>query len=365
MYIQKIAKTDTDSQGSFPNPDSPFLRLPGEPREQIYDDLFISTRVSFGQRGIERTGSRNLKPAPHALAVLRVCRRIHGEAKSLWLSRILFNFEDVESLLDKFSTLPLDTLSQIRHVRTRGHTLPLRPPGYPGYRTPLEYRLVEVLKLLPGLRLDILTVLGRNQGTMNYDTLGGLIEFGGGWRELRYITRDFTMLGFKSGPPMTPPFWRRPQPTDWNKNLLKCDRTDPPSTVTIYRSTQPNVYCTLMNGGTREIVGQKIIRPSDLGTFGGEEDPQFMRQGEKEKELLVVVKRSGGIDTLQRDTPINEFYIREWARKMTWQDIKMMAFDGQEDGHFGYEIEEDDVVEVDEYNNVDDYVWESWNDAAQ
>ena len=29
------------------------------------------------------------------------------------------HLDDVESLLDKFYTLPLDTLSQIRHVRTR------------------------------------------------------------------------------------------------------------------------------------------------------------------------------------------------------------------------------------------------------
>jgi hypothetical protein len=208
---QKIAKTDTDSQASFPNPDNPLLRLPGEVREQIYDDLFVSTRVSFGQRGIERIGSRNLKPAPHALAVLRVCRLIHEEAKSLWLSRILFNFEDVESLLDKFSTLPLDILSQIRHVRTRGHDLMLGP----------HYRLVDVLTLLPGLQLDTITVLGLNQGLMNYDTLGGLIEFGDGWRELRYITRDSTVLGFRCGQSITRSFLRRPQPTDWNKTLLK------------------------------------------------------------------------------------------------------------------------------------------------
>jgi hypothetical protein len=40
---------------------------------------------------------------------------------------------------------------------------------------------------------------------------------------------------------------------------------------------------------------------------------------------------------------------------MTWQEIKMMALN----------VKEDDVVEVDEYNNVDEYAWESWNDTAQ
>jgi hypothetical protein len=30
--------------------------------------------------------------------------------------------------------------------------------------------------------------------------------------------------------------------------------------------------------------------------------------------------------------------------------------DAEKDDNFGYEIEEGDVVEVDEYNNIDDYV---------
>jgi hypothetical protein len=189
-----VKRQSSDNLPIVPQPESPLLRLPGELREQIYDFLFVSTRVTFGERSTGRIGRKTLKPAPHSLALLRVCRQIYKEGKSFWLGRVLFNFENVESLLDKLSQLSLTTLSQIRHIHTRGHTLMLTPPDSDD---DVYYRLVWALKLLPSLQLEALTVLGQSDGLMDYDTLGGLIEHGDGWRELRYITRDSTMLGFK------------------------------------------------------------------------------------------------------------------------------------------------------------------------
>jgi hypothetical protein len=77
-----------------------------------------------------------------------------------------------------------------------------------------------------------------------------------------------------------------------------------------------------MKTGTRGIVDQEITQWSDLGAFGEEEDPQFTRRGEKEKELLVVVKRNRGIDIIQRDATINKWGIRQWAEDWTRQEIK-------------------------------------------
>jgi hypothetical protein len=59
------------------------------------------------------------------------------------------------------------------------------------------HRLPWALKLLPGLQLDTLTVLGLSYGPRNYDTLNGLIQHGNGWKELHYISKDSTMLGFE------------------------------------------------------------------------------------------------------------------------------------------------------------------------
>jgi hypothetical protein len=116
-----------------------------------------------------------------------------------------------------------------------------------------------------------------------------------------------------------------------------------------------------MNTATRQIVDQ--IPPSDLETFGIDEDPQFVRQGEKEKELLVVVKRSRDADILQHDVaPFTAYDIRQWAEGMTWQEIRKVAidrlYDQDEDDDFGFGFEDEKNIEVDKYNNVDDYVWD-------
>ena len=78
------------------------LATSGGLREQIYDFLFVSTRVTFGQRSTGRIRRKTLKPAPHSLALLRVCRQIYKEGKSFWLGRVLFNFENVEIFLTSF-----------------------------------------------------------------------------------------------------------------------------------------------------------------------------------------------------------------------------------------------------------------------
>ncbi len=293
------------------------------------------------------------------LALLRVCRQIYKEGKSFWLGRVLFNFEDVESLLDKLSQLLVATLSQIRHVCTRGHTLMLSPPDSDD---DVFYRLVWALKLLPGLQLETLTVLGQSQGLMNYDTLEGLIKHGDGWKELHYITRDSTMLGFKRRDMFTAKsYWRRPQPTTWNTILLARDGVDHKSTVTIYRSTQSKSPGTVMNTATRQIVDQ--IPPPDLETFGIEEDPQFVREGEEEKELLVVVKRSCDADIRQHDVaPFTDEDIRQWAEGMTWQQIRIVAicclYYQDKDNDFSFEDTDSKNIKVDKYSNVNDYVWD-------
>src|SRR2546429_1002562 len=189
------------------------LQLPRELRDQIYTCLFASTRITFGERN-SRITTKTMKPAPNSLAILRTCRQINQEAGALWLNHVLFNFENPEDLLDKLSTLPSTTLSQIRHVRTGGRPLMLQPIGDDD---DVYYRLVWALKLLPGLRLNTLTVLGSSGGEIAYDTLEGLIKYGNGWKELHFITPNSTMLGFaKVVMFMADPYWRKPQPSTWD-----------------------------------------------------------------------------------------------------------------------------------------------------
>lgn len=97
-----------------------------------------------------------MTPAPNSLAILRTCRQIHQEAGALWLGQVLFSFEHADDMLDKLSPLALGTLSQIRQVRVGGRPMRLRMMDGPDE---VCYRLAFVLKLIPGLRLDRLTVL--------------------------------------------------------------------------------------------------------------------------------------------------------------------------------------------------------------
>lgn len=336
--------------------DSRLLQLPQELRDKVYDFLFLSTRVTFGKRSTGRISSKTMKPAANSLALLRVCRRIFEETKPLWLGRILFNFESSESLLDKLSLLPLNTLSQIRYVRVRGETLML---SY-DYDQDVYHRLVWTLKLLPGLRLDTLTVLGLSDGIMDYDTLGGLIRHGNCWKELRYITRDSTMLGFKR----EQSYRRKPQPRTWSDTLLSRDGLDSRATVAVYQATEHKTIGAPFNVSNSRPFEQQVLPPETLDIFGLGEDAHLMSDNERTKELLVVVRRGRGADITESDSPpFHAEDIRQDTYGMTWQAIKRkyLEFDGRYDDEMEEErvyLEETEVVEADAYHGVDDFVWD-------
>lgn len=361
------AKAKTQNQQIFPQTLSPLLQLPGELRNQIYNCLFASTRLTFGERNTGPITRKIMRPAINSLAILRVCRQINQEARSLWLGEILFSFEVVKNLLDKFSTLPSSTLSQIRNVRTGGHPLMLQPIGGDD---DVFYKLAWALKLLPGMNLDNLTVLGSSGGAIAYDALGGLIKHGNGWRELHFITANSEMLGFaKVRTFMAGPCWRKPQPSTWNDILLRRDGANSGASVTIYRSTQSHSPGTVIDPRTRQIFEQKVPSPKDLEIFGVAEDKQLLAEDEIGKELLVVVKRGHGANIREQDTPPYKSIddIRQWSHGMTWAEIKHQCIDfsipmddddDYDDDFFaeGYETDE-----VDDYTRVDDYVWEPFN----
>jgi len=171
----RLAKAQEMVRGETP-PQTPskLLQLPRELRDQILTSLFASTstRVNFRERSTSQTKGKVIQSAPTSLAILRVCRQLHQEAKPLWIGNLLFNFDSPVSLLEKLSALPLSILSQIRHVR-----LPLRLPGYDDN---FYYTLGAFLQTLPGLRLDTFTVLGYQGGIVAYDTLDGLVKRGNG-----------------------------------------------------------------------------------------------------------------------------------------------------------------------------------------
>ncbi|KAJ5369527.1 hypothetical protein N7509_014139 [Penicillium cosmopolitanum] len=337
------------------------LELPAEIRTRIYTYLFTSSRVTFGKRGIDLGRANTMKPAPHSLAILRACRKTKQEAESLWLGMILFCFESPVPMLDKLSTLPLSTLSEIRHMRVGGGELKLCHPGDP---YPIFYSIPWVLKLLPGLQLNTLTVLEPVLGHASYTMLSEFIQHGTGWKKLYFITPNSNMLGFEivmfyGG---VPPILREPQPSTWKTVLSSRDGPDTGTSVSIYRSTQSDSPGAVLDPQTREPFEQKKNRRK-RGRFGLAADQSLTAEGEAEKELLVIVKRGHDVDIVEEvNPPYLPKDIWSWTRAMSWAEIRRECYDNTiqlyEDRHYpGW----DQGVEIDSYDRIDEYTWNAAN----
>ncbi|KAK3317353.1 hypothetical protein B0T19DRAFT_479447 [Cercophora scortea] len=361
-----------------------FRRLPQEIRVEIYSHVFSSTRLAFGERTTGRISTIDIKPARNSLALLRVCRRMKHEIGNSWLSQVLFFFEDPGTLLDKLTPLPRNILSRLRRVTFAGDTLMVSFPEDDVY-----YRPVSVLKLLPGLRLDVLTVLGGHGSDVNYDALSGLIADGSGWKELRYISCSSAMLGFSLFDIMgdRSRYHRKPQPLYWQCMMEDRDGLALKPSVTIYRATESGRYGSILDPSKRVQYEQKpdqvqapVFQP---GVF--REDPELMTDGEKEKEILVVVKRGFGVDFEKKGGPPHfDGDIMEDMPVKTWAYVRAnhVDFPDSDDDDYGDDYDDsnsddddDDeylrgsrgcpsssakkefVGQADVYKDVDEYAW--------
>ena len=294
--------------------------LPIELRYMIYKFLFNSTELHFGAT-TSRTRSDTIKEPLRALAILQVCRLIYFEAREEWLGSILFDFEDVSTMIERLTTIPPSILEQVRYVQTRGDS-PMIWSERVNQETfcPFAY----ILKLIPKLRLERLTVHGCNHAEIMYEAIDSLVKHGNGWRELHFITPDSLALAFPSHERSKEvPFWRKPQPGFWNEELLRRDGPDSGASVKIYRSTVPYVLGSSLCPQTREVFEQMVACEADLAQYGLKEDEALTHQGEMEKELLVVVKRGRGANIMD---PCESWVTDDqesWSRNIlrTWHEF--------------------------------------------
>lgn len=307
------------------------MQLPGEMRVEIFSWVFSSTRITFGEVSIGGRSAINPtinKSKPHALALLYTCRQIYSETRSLWKEWVLFNFQTPEAMLDILYPLPENILSRIRHVRTSGRPILLTLLEDDEY-----YRIVTATKLLPALRLNTFTVLAgsANQyagGTpeFRYDSIDELIKYGNGWKELRYIAPNSTMLGFAALSAWGRDYIRKPQPRDWNEIIHKRDGADSGASVTIYRSivAEPGA---IIDSHCREVYQQDI--PTENIEFGQKEVKELMSV-EKDREMMIVVKRGWNACIAETRTPPYDqnYDIRAWSENMTWEEIRKEHTDG-------------------------------------
>lgn len=316
------SKTDLQAQSLL------FGRLPQELRDDIYAQLFASTRLTFGRRPIDLTTGVKIKPPPNGLALLRTCRRAQLEIGNSWLSHVLFCFEDAKTMLDKLSALPTDTLSKIRHMRVCDGTLMFSHLIRPGIVNKSCYNIASVLKLFLGLRLDQLTVLGGSNNYFNSDALGSLVKHGNGWKAPRYITHNSLVLNLVSHlelGSMAFCLLRDIEPRQWQTMLESRDGPASNPSVAIYRAKTPCDYGSILDPDRRVKYELSDVEVED----------------EQNKEMMVVVKRGRGVDYSENEPFASIDEMRPKFKLYGPPDPK----------------DESDLAQEDIYTDVDGYAW--------
>ncbi|KAI0862893.1 hypothetical protein F4860DRAFT_102386 [Xylaria cubensis] len=348
MISMETNKRSRQIRTSDAQKSSMLFQIPQELRDMIYTQLFINTRLSHGHR---------VFPAANALSILRTCRRARAEIGDSWLGQVLFHFNNVDTMLTKLAALPMAALSKIRHMRILWETLKFEfAHGASRY-----YRIVHFLKLLPGLRLDTLTVIDTYNSRRSYDILNMLIRYSQGWKELRFISGYTSLLEFppeedrsiREAVDITDRYQRKPQPADWINVMKGRDGVASEPSVAIYYSILRSRYCTVTNEAIREKYGEEPGAEDRLSRYL--QYAPLMTFDERNKEFMVVVRRGRGIDYQEKlGSPFLAIDdIRQDCPGMSWAEIKKQYTDRADDSNDSDALKSQDV-----YNHPDEYLWE-------
>ncbi|KAJ7747967.1 hypothetical protein DFH07DRAFT_830702 [Mycena maculata] len=312
-------RTRTDPPTHWQHLQDEGRHLPSElgRREQETRDLLLPLFLNASRLG--RKKLQFIRRPAQGLCPQRPCTtsHLHIEVGETWLQQVFFSFETPEAMLDKLTNIPTATRSLIRHARVSGELLMLSWPEGSVY-----YRTFQTLKLLPGLALDRLTVLGPRAREVRYETLDTLVRYGIGWKELYYLSHDSAFLAYEHDW-FSAVYLRVPQPAGWQRALNTRDGPASGASVVIYRAITPRSPGAVLHPATRVTFAQTLPAGSDLLTFGKVADSALMAPGEREKEVLVVVKRGGGLDHTEKEgSPyLDDGDIREVMPGMTWKQI--------------------------------------------
>ncbi|KKA23931.1 hypothetical protein T310_2023 [Rasamsonia emersonii CBS 393.64] len=366
---------DADADTNTDEPATRFILLPAEIRLFIYDFVFASTRLTFGKRVMDNTNTahaaRIKRPRSNSLALLRVCRLIYRETRDLWLNLVLFNFEDPRTLLDKLTPLSAATVSKIRRLRVWAESLwfqtDLQPEeggiealiqnleqgGGTEARAVLSYSLAAILKLVPALRLDVLTVFCSSDDRTAWQTLTALVKKGNGWRQLNFVTPNsaplmWALIHQREEPDEEGDRYRIGLPITWEEHLYRRDGGEKSgASVTIYRRTTPDTTTTTADATT---TTPSILCPEARQLFN--EDDIL--------ELLVVVKRGRNANIAEPETlsAVDLDDIRAWSQGMDWTEIRERALSMSESDDAGeWDVDDDVDVEEDSYEDVEEFEW--------
>jgi hypothetical protein len=175
-------------------------------------------------------------------------------------------------------------------------------------------------------------------------------------------------------------YLRQPQPANWQQALEERDGPGSHPSVVIYRSIDSSTPCSVLEPSKRNVFVQQIAAGQTAKTYGKVEDPLLMRDDERPKEVLVVVKRGAGVSYSENmQLPSSEGgEIREDNDGKTWKEIKAEQDarfnddddccdddDGYDDDGCGGAAGPRGPVLVDSYRHVDDYAWPPFHFQSQ
>ncbi|KAF7878804.1 hypothetical protein EAF04_000007 [Stromatinia cepivora] len=355
------------SSSHFSNP-ALLRKLPRELRDMVYGHLFDSTRLTFGHRQINFQ-YRKILPSRNALAILRVCRQLNEEAGEIWLRRVLFDFEDTMTLLDKFSQLPIANLKQIRHIRIR---MMGDEPSLPdSINDEHQWRGLQVLE---GLQLDRLTVVP-SWGT----------KYNGCEDIKRFMISSFPCKELVYFTPRSV-FHETDQTTSAEASMLLTERINDMAndlqsrgdfgtglTMTILQSSEPGSKSTgtVFKDSAVEVLTETAISrdpaPAKMIACGKALKPNV--------EILVIFKPAATTSTLP-DASIEGVWktVDEKKVRKTWRDDYRDEYirDAQEQQPdmenittgelfpWPYDMRKRYTI-IDQYKNVDDIIWPGKN----
>lgn len=225
------------------------VKTPLDIRTEIYAEVFRSTRIVSGDPRLDHVG---LESTPNGLALLRVCRQISRETGNSWIGQVLFCFETCPAMLDSLSSASLHIRSLVRRVRVAADPWVI----VANHDRFIAYRVCQALKMLPGLKLDRLTVLASHENGECRYALDLLAKYSDGWRELCFLTHNGEFLKpeetneKKPGetPEETPEEQDSqepttvPQPETWQEQLETRDYPASGTSVTVHRVEAPKEH---------------------------------------------------------------------------------------------------------------------------
>ncbi|PSN62378.1 hypothetical protein BS50DRAFT_448593, partial [Corynespora cassiicola Philippines] len=266
------------------------LKLPRELRDQIFTEVFKSSRLRFGERLLSRFPSERTAYGPNTLALLLACRQLNAEARELWFKHVQFSFESIQDFHTTISKLPPTIASKIRHVRLSDFSSVSLHEGAP--------LLPTALNVLPQLRLDTLTVLGPG-AERSHEMLCEMAQRCDGWKEFRYFFDRSMSIEYMYPTAWSYPYCRtsRPelQPLQWAEKLWERDGKNSGASISIY---EPRLQYKA--GSMASPFGyfrwQQLPFPEKLEREGILVELSSEMAFESKESLLIVMKRGRNAD---------------------------------------------------------------------